>query len=62
MKAVATLLALPALALATFTPPGADLYYISEDIVGPAFYTHFNWEAIVDPTHGRVYVKSSSRW
>ncbi|KAF5313916.1 hypothetical protein D9619_013047 [Psilocybe cf. subviscida] len=54
MKPIAALLAFPVLALATFTYPGGGLYYISEDIVGSAFYTHFNWEAISDPTHGRV--------
>ncbi|KDR71891.1 hypothetical protein GALMADRAFT_102381 [Galerina marginata CBS 339.88] len=29
-------------------------YLLKEDIVGPLFYTHFDWQAIDDPTHGRV--------
>ncbi|KAF8970936.1 glycoside hydrolase family 16 protein [Flammula alnicola] len=33
---------------------GGKTYFRSSDIVGPAFYNHFNWEAIDDPTHGRV--------
>jgi hypothetical protein len=31
-------------------------YTLSDNIVGNAFYDAFNWEAISDPTHGRVYV------
>lgn len=29
-------------------------YILTSDIIGPAFYSAFAWEAIVDPTHGRV--------
>jgi len=29
-------------------------YLLKEDIIGPLFYTHFDWEAIADPTDGRV--------
>jgi len=31
-------------------------YMLSENIVGEGFYSSFNFEAIADPTHGRVYV------
>ena len=29
-------------------------YYLSENIVGNGFYRSFDWQAIKDPTHGRV--------
>jgi len=29
-------------------------YQLSNKIVGNDFYDNFNWEAINDPTHGRV--------
>jgi hypothetical protein len=29
-------------------------YILTSDIIGSAFYSAFTWEAIVDPTHGRV--------
>ncbi|KIM37388.1 glycoside hydrolase family 16 protein [Hebeloma cylindrosporum] len=29
-------------------------YLLTSNIVGPAFYSAFTWEAIADPTHGRV--------
>jgi hypothetical protein len=29
-------------------------YPLSDTIVGPAFYNAFNFEAIADPSHGRV--------
>ena len=32
------------------------LYRLTESIVGREFYNHFTWEAIEDPTHGRVLV------
>ena len=32
------------------------LYRLTESIVGREFYNHFTWEAIEDPTHGRVSV------
>lgn len=31
-----------------------NTYQLSNKIVGNDFYDNFNWEAIVDPTHGRV--------
>jgi len=31
-------------------------YSLVDTVVGPTFYTFFNWEAIPDPTNGRVYV------
>ncbi|KJA15432.1 glycoside hydrolase family 16 protein [Hypholoma sublateritium FD-334 SS-4] len=37
------------------------LYHLTEKVVGRDFYSHFNWEAIEDPTHGRVnYVDQST--
>jgi hypothetical protein len=30
-------------------------YPLSDSIVGSQFYDKFNFEAITDPTHGRVY-------
>lgn len=29
-------------------------YSLKEEIVGNAFYSHFDWEAVEDPNHGRV--------
>lgn len=40
---------------ASVGPIGQD-WFLTSNIVGPAFYSAFNWEAIVDPTHGRVCV------
>ena len=34
----------------------ASLYFLSDNVVGPDFYQYFDWEAIPDPTHGRVLV------
>ncbi len=34
-------------------------YLIKDDIVGEGFYSAFTFEAIADPTDGRVYVVSS---
>ncbi|KAF8901352.1 glycoside hydrolase family 16 protein [Gymnopilus junonius] len=34
--------------------PVNAVYFLRENIFGPLFYTHFVWEAIDDPTHGRV--------
>jgi hypothetical protein len=34
----------------------AGLYYMTDNVVGSAFYTTFSFEAIPDPTHGRVSV------
>lgn len=47
-------------ALLSFTPALAANYTLSDNIVGAAFYTTFEWEAIPDPTRGRVtYVDQS---
>lgn len=43
-------------ALLSFTPALAGTYLLSDEIIGSDFYTAFNWEAIEDPTQGRVYV------
>ncbi|KAF8193713.1 glycoside hydrolase family 16 protein [Pholiota molesta] len=40
--------------LSTHTLALSGKYFLSDEIVGPAFYTYFDWEAIDDPTHGRV--------
>ncbi|PPQ94921.1 LOW QUALITY PROTEIN: hypothetical protein CVT25_004407 [Psilocybe cyanescens] len=29
-------------------------YFLKENIVGESFYSHFDWEAVADPNHGRV--------
>ena len=34
-------------------------YLLKENIIGAAFYDHFDWEAVDDPSHGRVQVSSS---
>lgn len=47
------------IAAAHVSAGGSDfggLYHLTESIVGREFYDHFNWEAIEDPTHGRVSV------
>lgn len=54
MKTVQHLLVLILLYLSAHTLALKGKYFLSDDIVGPAFYTHFDWEAIDDPTHGRV--------
>jgi len=41
-------------ALLSFTPALAGTYLLSDEIIGSDFYTAFNWEAIEDPTRGRV--------
>jgi hypothetical protein len=41
-------------ALFSFTPALAAIYSLDEEIVGEDFYTAFDWEAIADPTQGRV--------
>ena len=33
-----------------------DTYSLTSGIVGPDFLNFFTFEAIADPTHGRVYV------
>jgi hypothetical protein len=30
------------------------IYSLSDEVCGPGFYGFFEWEAIEDPTHGRV--------
>jgi hypothetical protein len=32
----------------------AAKYTLSDNIVGDGFYSAFDWQAISDPTHGRV--------
>ena len=44
---VISLAQIPAILGATYT--------LSDTIVGNAFYDAFSWQAISDPTHGRVY-------
>jgi len=36
-----------------------DIYTLTDDIRGECFYDAFNFEAIPDPTLGRVYVHSA---
>jgi hypothetical protein len=36
----------------------AASYGLADNIVGNSFYNAFSFEAIADPTHGRVYVRS----
>jgi hypothetical protein len=36
-------------------PAFAATYYMSDNIQGNGFYNAFEWQAISDPTHGRVY-------
>jgi hypothetical protein len=40
--------------LSTHTLAFSGKYFLKDEIVGPAFYSYFDWEAIDDPTHGRV--------
>ncbi|KAF8803219.1 glycoside hydrolase family 16 protein [Phlegmacium glaucopus] len=42
------------LALSSFTPALANIYLLNNRIIGPDFYNNFDWEAIADPTNGRV--------
>ena len=41
---------------ALFIPARAygAIYSLSDDVCGLGFYSFFEWEAIEDPTHGRV--------
>ena len=57
MKSVA--FAVVVFALSSFAPALADIYFLSDKIIGPDFYTAFEWEAIKDPTNGRVFVDLS---
>jgi hypothetical protein len=46
-----------AITLLSFTRPVLTATYpLSDAIVGSDFYKAFNFEAISDPSHGRVYV------
>jgi len=47
-----------ALALASLAKPAftGATYSLSDEIIGKGFYDKFNFEAIPDPSHGRVYV------
>ena len=58
MNSVVLLAAL--FALFSFTPALAATYSLSDEIIGSAFYNAFNWEAIEDPTQGRVYVSTDN--
>jgi hypothetical protein len=50
-------LAAGAITLLSFTRPVLTATYpLSDAIVGSDFYKAFNFEAISDPSHGRVYV------
>jgi len=42
------------LALGFFAPALATTYSLTDNIVGSGFYNAFEWEAIADPTNGRV--------
>ena len=46
------------LLLLVFTASGSraslSTFFLSDNIVGADFYQHFDWEALPDPTHGRV--------
>lgn len=44
------------LALLTRSTLAGGFYSLTENIVGYGFYDSFNFEAIPDPTNGRVYV------
>jgi hypothetical protein len=44
------------LALLTGSTLAGGIYSLTENIVGDGFYDSFNFEAIPDPTNGRVYV------
>ena len=35
-----------------------DVYSLSDTVIGKDFYTFFEWQAMPDPTDGRVYVQS----
>ncbi|KAH9475564.1 putative glycosidase C21B10.07 [Psilocybe cubensis] len=49
-KLICTLL----LSLAFLNPALAKTYALTDTVVGSSFYNFFEWEAIDDPTHGRV--------
>jgi len=49
-----TFLPTAVLALASFTPSIAATYSLTDNIIGSGFYSSFSWEAIPDPTSGRV--------
>ena len=34
-------------------------YSLVDTVIGPDFYTFFQWQAIPDPTNGRVYVNQN---
>jgi len=46
-----------ALVLLSFVLPGTvSAYSLTDTVIGSSFYKFFTWEAIGDPTHGRVLV------
>ncbi|KAF8803217.1 endo-1,3(4)-beta-glucanase [Phlegmacium glaucopus] len=54
MKVIQSLPLLMSLLVLSGSSASAYSYRLSENIVGQDFYQKFNWEAIADPTHGRV--------
>lgn len=42
------------LLLSLVGPAISATYPLSDTVIGSAFYSAFNFEAIADPTHGRV--------
>ncbi|KAF8152572.1 glycoside hydrolase family 16 protein [Crassisporium funariophilum] len=50
----ASVLSAAAFALSSITPALGATYSLSDNIVGSGFYSAFDWQAIADPTHGRV--------
>lgn len=53
-------LAFVALAVSGFAE--AATYSIVDSVSGQAFLNAFSWQAIADPTNGRVYVIPSVHW
>jgi hypothetical protein len=49
-----------ALVLLSFVFPGTVSYSLTDTVIGSTFYKFFIWEAIGDPTHGRVLVRLAS--
>jgi len=37
----------------------ANTYSLADTVIGKDFYTFFEWQAIPDPTNGRVYVNQN---
>lgn len=45
---------LASILLLQFAVVRAATYRLSDSFVGSSFFDNFQWEAIADPTHGRV--------